>query len=116
MAREHAAFTPWAVVYICRDSLLDMTDKAVTVYVRAPNPAKADHAGRRVWAHFTKEILLPRGAEIPEWPRLDDRSDVLCLDDNDYAKLWKEAQTHKRWWAGHKENPIAFWFETDIKL
>jgi hypothetical protein len=116
MAKEHANFTPWKVDLIYRESLLDADDHSVTLFVRAPNPSRAMHVARRIWAYYTKEKPTPRGEQIPEWPQLDDRCDVMCIDDADYMQIWKYAQAYKRYWSGNEDNPIGFHFESQKRI
>lgn len=115
MAREHASFTPWQVDLAVRENFL-AEDQIVTMFVRAPNPSRAMHAARRIWAYYTKERNLPRGQAVPEWPQLDDRVEVMCLADEDYLRIWKAARGFKRYWVGHEDNPIGFSFQPETRL
>lgn len=115
VASEHASFTPWQVVLVLRENFL-ADETTVTVFVRAPNPSRAMFVARRMWSYYVKEKNNPRGQPIPEWPQLDDRCDVICIADEDYASIWKAAQGFKRYWSGHEDNPIGFSFEPETRL
>lgn len=115
MAKEYAGFTPWKVDCLVYHGLLDAEGTRLTAFCRAPDPSKAMHAARLLWGRRIKERHLRPGQQIPEWPKMDDRHEVECLDDSDYMQAWKAAcsQDLPRFWIGELENPLAYTFFPD---
>jgi len=113
-ASEYAGFTPWRVDCVVWQSILDYEPVKLTIFCRAPSPAGAMHAARILWGRQIKEAKLRPGSEVPEFPKMDDRHDAECLDDADYATIWKDAQNWPRVWHGHPDNPLSFLFFPDI--
>ena len=109
MAREHQNYQAWGVQLYYRENFLEAEcEHEVLLLVRAPDPAKAMFAARMAWAYYTKEQHMKPGEERPEYPMLDDRCDCMAIDDSDYMRHWKDSKHCRRYWVGHKENPIAF--------
>ena len=110
MGREFAGFTPWKVDCVVYSGLLDPEGTRITLFARAQNPSRAMHVVRKLWTLRVKSAPLRKGQEIPEWPKMDDKHDVECLDDDDYMHMWRVAQGHPRVWFGNDKNPFAFAF------
>lgn len=115
LVREYSGFTPWKVDCVIYQSLLDPEGIQLSVFCRAPDPSKAMHAARILWGTRIKERNIRPGAAVPEFPKMDDRHEVMCLDDTDYLEIWKKAVAgdFPRVWFGEVANPLSFLFFPD---
>jgi hypothetical protein len=101
------AYKPWLVNLIVRLGLHDGIGENVPVilYAKSAQPAHAASFGYKLWARLARHGL-PKTAP---WPAEDSETTVELMDDNDFARILKDAQHPARisrnWIGGHPLDP-----------